>query len=647
MNERLIPHWNLDSIFSPLNPPEYDQGLKEFSIGMEKLENLLKTSGQFNFSFWLKGYIEEEDRVKSLFQTLNAYSYITYSVDTSNQQFLNNISKIEELSLRLKKIDSDFSAILVKNSKKIDDFFQRFPQLSERRFLLEEKLLLSKHKLSPKEENLSGILQQTGGNAWSRLQEQIISTIHDDTGKTFNELRNDAFSAEPSVRRESYLKELSLLEANSVALSACLNNLKGETINLNKKRKWKTPLDRALFSNRINKKTLQTMLKAVEKSLPLFRKYFQAKAKYLRANNLTVCSTLDSRGNLEKGLAFYDLFAPLSKNDSSQEGILSKDWSFKEAEEYITARFSAFSDDMGTFCKKVFAENWIDGEIRNGKVGGAYDEDFPLTHESRILTNFSGKFSDVITLAHEIGHAYHFSCLKGKQPCFFSYPMTLAETASTFAETVIKQDLLKKASDEEKLQILEMDLQDVSQVLVDILCRYYFEKAVFQERENSELTSEDFCRIMLDCQEKTYGNGLNSIRHPYMWAVKSHYYSTDLDFYNFPYAFGQLFASALYSKFQQEGKNFAVRYREILSKTGSMSCEDLCMEAGFDISSPDFWKDGMEMYKKEIEEFILLSKGKSSSVTVKKGSTPKTVFESSPAKKGGLLKLAENYKKQH
>ena len=125
MNERLIPHWNLDSIFSPLNPPEYDQGLKEFSIGMEKLENLLKTSGQFNFSFWLKGYIEEEDRVKSLFQTLNAYSYITYSVDTSNRQFLNNISKIEELSLRLKKIDSDFSAVLVKNSKKIDEFFQR------------------------------------------------------------------------------------------------------------------------------------------------------------------------------------------------------------------------------------------------------------------------------------------------------------------------------------------------------------------------------------------------------------------------------------------------------------------------------------------------------------------------------------------
>ena len=263
---------------------------------------------------------------------------------------------------------------------------------------------------------------------------------------------------------------------------------------------------------------------------------------------------------------------------------------------------------MGDFAKKAFAENWIDAEVRAGKVGGAYDEDFAIGHQSRIMTNFTGAFSDIITLAHELGHAYHFSCMKGKPSAFFSYPMTLAETASTFAETIVKQDMISKCTESEKIQILDLDLQDVSQVLVDILCRFYFERSVFEEREKGELNSEDFCRLMKEAQEKSYGNGLNSERHEYMWAVKSHYYSTGLDFYNFPYAFGQLFAAGLYARYQKEGAAFAITYAELLSNTGNMSCEDLCRKAGFDITTKDFWKSGIEMYAEEVKMMKGLAK---------------------------------------
>ncbi|WP_147613577.1 M3 family oligoendopeptidase [Treponema pectinovorum] len=639
MNELNSPRWNLDSIFPSIESPEYKQALNDYTTGMERLENLLHTSHGFNFSFWLKGYLEQEEKVLILAKTLHAYSYIIYSVDTTNTAFLNNIAFIDELSLRLKKIDFEFKSRLVKNSKKLEDFFTRFPQFKEHKFILEEKIAETKHRMSLKEEELASKLQRTGGDAWDRLHEQLISNLKDESGKTFNTLRNDAYSSDPILRKSSYEKELALLKQHKIAFAACLNNLKGETIALNSKRKWKTALDRSLFASRLDKKTLTALIKSIEKSLPLWRKYFLAKATFLKKNALTASTATDSNGKTAKGLAFYDLFAPLdfsanksnksqlmdekinaaeiqennlnqstSEEETKNASPLSKTWTFKEARTYIISRYESFSQEMGNFARRVFAENWIDAEVRQGKVGGAYDEDFALGHQSRIMTNFTGAFSDVITLAHEIGHAFHFYCLRGKPASFFNYPMTLAETASTFAETIVKQSMLKECSQSEKLQLLDMDLQDAGQVLVDILCRFYFEKSVFEQRTKGELSAEDFCTLMKDAQQKSYGKGLNSERHEYMWAVKSHYYSTDLDFYNFPYAFGQLFAAGLYQKYLKEGESFAKTYKNLLSNTGSMKSEALCALAGFDISTTDFWNLGIEMYQKEIEEFCDLVK---------------------------------------
>lgn len=612
-----IPRWNLDTLFSSIDSQEYKTAVKEYECGMENLESLLDSarnlirnaSENFDFPVWLKGFLEADEKVYRLCGTLNAYAYIVYSVDTTNTSYLNNITKIDNLTLRYQQIDLLFKSILLANSGRLEDFYKRFPEFEDYRFILNEILEETKHQMSPAKEKLAGELQQTGGDAWDRLHEQLISNLKDsETGKTFNELRNDAYSADAKLRKSSYEKEISLLNQNEIAFAACLSNLKGETLTLNKHRKWQKAIDRSLDSARLSQKTLDALIAAIEESLPLWREYFRLKADYLHKNSLT-----ESRD--QDGLAFYDLFAPListplNKRDSSdsEESLLSKTWTFTEARDYIIERYSSFSEDMGSFAEKAFAENWIDAEVRPGKVGGAYDEDFALGHQSRIMTNFTGTFSDIITLAHELGHAYHFSCMKGKPALFFSYPMTLAETASTFAETIVKQDMISKCSDAEKVQILDLDLQDVSQVLVDILCRFYFERSVFEEREKGELNAEDFCRLMKDAQEKSYGKGLNSERHEYMWAVKSHYYSTGLDFYNFPYAFGQLFAAGLYARYQKEGAGFAKTYAELLSNTGNMSCEDLCKKAGFDITQKSFWQSGIEMYAKEIEAMKALAK---------------------------------------
>lgn len=629
-----IPDWDLGSIYPDINSEKYKSDLAKLTEGIKTLKALNDQAenpdqkNHLNIQNWIADFFKADDILGPLANTLAAYSYSIYSVDTTSKSLLDNLNQVESITDQYEIQLNRFSHTVAKNRGILSEFYANFPQYKKYKFSINEMLEDDIHTLSPELEGIIAKLQQTGGRAWDRLHEQLISNLKDpETGKLFNELRNDAYSPDARLRKESWQKEIALLKQNEIAFAASLNNLKGETLSLLEERSWNCAIDRALSSSRMKKETLDALIAAIEESLPQWRKYLKAKAEYLKNHNATASTNCDK----EKGLAFYDLFAPLDGNTTSdgntntagqtetgcntatpsatnnraasEESLLSKNWTFEEARDYIIKEFTSFSPVMGDFAKNAFDKNWIDARVHPGKVGGAYCQDFYVQKESRVLSNFTGAFSDIITLAHELGHAFHFFCIKDKDYRNANYPMTLAETASTFAETIVKQDILKTVSKEDRIKILELDLQDTCQVLVDILCRFYFERSVFEERQNGELTSEDFCRLMADAQERSYGDGLSAERHEYMWAVKSHYYSVDLDFYNFPYAFGQLFAAGLYSRYKKEGKAFVDIYCNLLSDTGSMSCEDLCFKAGFDITKKDFWKSGIDFYINEIEQF--------------------------------------------
>ena len=629
-----IPDWDLGSIYPDINSEKYKSDLAKLTEGIKTLKALNDQAenpdqkNHLNIQNWIADFFKADDILGPLANTLAAYSYSIYSVDTTSKSLLDNLNQVESITDQYQIQLNRFSHTVSKNRGILSEFYVNFPQYRKYEFSINEMLEDDIHTLSPELEGIIAKLQQTGGRAWDRLHEQLISNLKDpETGKLFNELRNDAYSPDARLRKESWQKEIALLKQNEIAFAASLNNLKGETLSLLEERSWNCAIDRALSSSRMKKETLDALIAAIEESLPQWRKYLKAKAEYLKNHNATASTNCGK----EKGLAFYDLFAPLDGNTASdgntntagqtetgcntntsdstnnraasEESLLSKNWTFEEARNYIVKEFTSFSPVMGDFAKNAFDKNWIDARVHPGKVGGAYCQDFYVQKESRVLSNFTGAFSDIITLAHELGHAFHFFCIKDKDYRNANYPMTLAETASTFAETIVKQDILKTASKEDRIKILELDLQDTCQVLVDILCRFYFERSVFEERQNGELTSEDFCRLMADAQERSYGDGLSAERHEYMWAVKSHYYSVDLDFYNFPYAFGQLFAAGLYSRYKKEGKAFVDIYCNLLSDTGSMSCEDLCFKAGFDITKKDFWKSGIDFYINEIQQF--------------------------------------------
>jgi len=331
---------------------------------------------------------------------------------------------------------------------------------------------------------------------------------------------------------------------------------------------------------RLSRKALDALISAMEDSLPDWRRYLKAKAKLL---GIPTC-------------AFHDIFAPVGGHFPS--------YTWDEARSVITKNFSGFSARMGDFAKRAFDSSWIDAEPRGGKVSGAYCTDMPLRKETRVLCNFDGTFNTVITVAHELGHAFHSDVVKDLPGLQQDYPMTLAETASIFAETVVFDAELAKADSSARLGLLEMHLQDGCQILVDILSRFYFERSVFEERKKGELPADDFCALMADAQKRTYGDGLDpDLLHPYMWLIKGHYYSAGLAFYNFPYAFGQLFGLGLYARYKKEGPAFAETYEKILLETGRMDAVELTAKAGFDIETKAFWKSGIDLFVAQIDEF--------------------------------------------
>ena len=574
-----LPKWNLTNIYKNFDDTAYEGDIKDFSAICAELKTLLSKGKKES----LEEAVQLMGRAMDLFENLYSYAYAVFSVDTGAERALREISRLEEAHQKLAECDVLFNSLVKKYKKDIPALLKKSPILTERAQFIKDSLAEAEHQLSEAEESLAQELKAAGGDAWGRLQEAVSSALTGD-GKSITELRNLAFDKSRSVRKKAYEAELAAWKSMEIPLAYSLNGVKKTAATLDKRRSWKSALDKALFQSRMSAKTLDAMISVMEESLPEFRKYLNKKAELLGI----------------KKLAFYDLFAPIG-----EKGFAPKVWSFQEAKDYIIETFGSFSDDMGLFAKNAFDNGWVDTPPHKGKVGGAYCTSFPVAKESRVMCNFSPTFSGVSTIAHELGHAYHFHLLR--EECAFAraYPMTLAETASIFSETMLYNTTISRAKGFEKKYLTEMFLMEVTQVIVDILCRFYFEKAVFEKQKDSPLSAADLCGMMLDAQKATYGDALDPKQlHPYMWAVKCHYYSSDLGFYNYPYAFGQLFSIGLYAKYLEDKKRFPALYKKVLMATGRTDIKGVAKIAGIDVEKKDFFQESMDFITRMIRSFL-------------------------------------------
>jgi pepF/M3 family oligoendopeptidase len=333
----------------------------------------------------------------------------------------------------------------------------------------------------------------------------------------------------------------------------------------------------------MQKETLDAMLGAMDEYLPKFWQYMKAKAKALGHEN---------------GLPWYDMFAPM--------GNAASKYTTQESRDLLVELFSTFDQELADMVARAFDNAWIDFYPRDGKSGGAFCAGAECLNESRILTNFDGQFTDVVTLAHELGHAFHNQCIQAHRPLNKDYSMPVAETASTFNECVVMAAAIKNAkNDDERLALIESQLQDATQIICDIYSRFRFEAKVFENREEQFMNADALCNIMLEAQKQSYGDGLDhNCLHPYMWVCKGHYYGPT--FYNFPYAFGGLFARGLYAQYLVEGESFVPKYKKLLYTTPIATVEDTAKVADIDLTDKNFWRAALQTIADQIDEFCAL-----------------------------------------
>lgn len=578
--------WDLSVLYKGFDDEAIAHDFDELKSLVKNAKGLMQGDEQTA----LEKMADVHEKISFLASRLFSFASLTLATDASNEEAQQMMDQLMRFSVEISLLNSDYVRYLGKIDH-LDELIEKSEKLQSIAFSLRQSQEAAAHLIAEGVEEWILKMSLTGGDAFSTLRDKLDATLTvdvNDESMPLSAARGLAYHPDAATRKAAYEGELQAYTKIDIPMAACLNSIKGEALTLVEAENFPSVLEKTLFNSNMDMETLNAMLTAMEEALPSFRKYMRKKADILGHKN---------------GLPFYDLFAPITP-----PGYTPKTYTIEEAQEKLVFEMSKFSPDMGAFIQNAFEQRWIDIFPREGKQGGAFCAGIHQMDISRIMTNFSGSFSDVSTLAHELGHAWHNRCMKGLPECMTDAPMPLAETASIFNETLLSNAVLASAEDAERLSLLESSLMEATQTIVDIFSRFKFESEVIERRKDHSLSVSELKQIMLDAQDATYGEGLDpEIRHPYMWACKSHYYNSGFNFYNFPYAFGQLFGTGVFALYQQEGASFVPRYNQLLRSCGSAKIADVAMSVGIDVRSVDFWHKSLKVYQDNIEEFISLA----------------------------------------
>ncbi|MBE6960458.1 MAG: peptidase M3 [Ruminococcaceae bacterium] len=577
--------WNLDPIYKGFDDPAYEQDvaaakakLDEYAVFMGKLSEMDPAQA-------LREGIALEEQISEYVEKLGLYASLRQSTNTRDPEAASQLGRLMGMYSAMAAPEAAFRdwasklpnlMELVHSDESLHDYGFLFTKISES----------SRYLLPGKGEEIMARMRLSGGSAWSDLQGYLTSTVpvsYNGTTTNLSAIRNLAYDADPAVRKAAYEAELACYDRIKDSVAFALNSIKLETISDCKLRGYDSPLARTLKHSDMKQETLDAMLSAMDDYLPKFWQYLKAKAKALGHAN---------------GLPWYDLFAPM--------GNANTKYTTEDSKQLLVELFSTFDGELADMVATAFDNAWIDFYPRDGKSGGAFCAGADCLGESRILTNFDGTFSDVVTLAHELGHAFHNQCIRDHRPLNKGYSMPVAETASTFNECVVMAAAIKNAkSDDERLALIESQLQDATQIICDIYSRFRFEAMVFANREEQFMNADALCGFMTSAQKQSYGDGLDeTCMHPYMWVCKGHYYGPT--FYNFPYAFGGLFARGLYAQYMEEGASFVPKYKKLLYTTPVATVEDTAKVADIDLTDKKFWCAALQTIADQIDLFCKL-----------------------------------------
>ncbi|OIJ12816.1 oligoendopeptidase [Anaerobacillus arseniciselenatis] len=591
MTKPLTQVWDLDSIFpGGSESKEFQQFLQTLKTDLEQLRSKIEETKEVSVETVTNWILEVQELSKSSRQAGAFLSCLSAQnvQDAKARQLLGTVSQLGTiLEASLTKIDdhllnmseSEWEELLAK-----DVFAEVTYPITERR----ER---AKEKLSPKEETLIQKLSVDGYSAWGQLYNTIVGRIKisvEEDGKTeelsVGQASNKMNSGNRELRGQVFEKWEKAWEGEADLCADALNHLAGFRLQVYGERDWENVLKEPLEINRMSQETLDVMWKVITDNKPKFTEFLQRKAEIL---------------GVEK-LSWHDVFAPLSSD--------VPEVSYDDAADIITNQFEKLTPEMAQFTKEAFDKSWIEAESRPGKRPGGFCTSFPLSKESRIFMTYAGTASNVSTLAHELGHAFHQHVMNDLPYLGQRYAMNVAETASTFAEMVVADATVKNAkTKEEHLTLLEDKISRSIAFFMNIHARFLFETRFYEERKQGLVSTDRLNELMVQAQKDAFCDSLGEY-HPHFWASKLHFYITGVPFYNFPYTFGYLFSMGIYALALEDGEGFEAKYINLLRDTGRMRVEDLAMKhLNVDLTKPEFWQGALDLAAGDVDEFLRLT----------------------------------------
>ncbi|WP_339227505.1 M3 family oligoendopeptidase [Oceanobacillus sp. FSL K6-2867] len=593
MQLTLNPRWDLDTLFPGGSESEqfqaYVNHIKEALADLsERVEQFIPQESGYISEFLQ--IVHKLEKTSKKLREASAFVSCLSAQNVKDEKADILVGQRSALSAKMGIITTKFDQKLIAIPDSDWKTLLQLPELVDIAFVLNENRAAAKENLSEEQEVLINDLAVDGYHAWNQMYGAVVGNMtvkieengehkHYSVGQASNLLTNP----DREMRKHVFKRLGDAWEEQAALFSQTLNHLAGFRLETYKHRGWRHVLKEPLAINRMKKETLDAMWTAIINNKKHFVTYLNKKADLL---------------GLEK-LSIYDISAPLSKTVKTS--------SYTEGANYIVDQFQKFSPKMADFAKMAFEKRWIEAEDRQGKRPGGFCTSFPDSEQTRIFMTYSGTSSNISTLAHELGHAYHQHVMNDVNGLNQRYAMNVAETASTFAEMIVADASVKSAqSKEEKRSLLEDKIQRSVAFFMNIHARFLFETRFYEARKQGMVSAHHLNELMIEAQKEAYCNSLEEY-DPSFWSSKLHFHITGVPFYNFPYTFGYLFSLGIYAYAKEKGGSFEEDYIALLRDTGRMTVEELAQKhLNVDLTKPDFWENAIGLCVEDVEEFLSL-----------------------------------------
>ncbi|MFM4857046.1 M3 family oligoendopeptidase [Aeromonas hydrophila] len=582
------PVWLDDHIYAAPDCPAIDADFQRAREALNRLPPLLdelpKTHDINALRHLLRAIRACWREVRRLEWNCQVYGYNRLSRDGRDEAARVLLSRGQQLQASLTQLCKPVTLFWVCAPEEQVRALLQDPELFELAYVIRHDRRQQDQWLSLESEQLIAGLSVDGLQGWGDLYGNLVGRLRPMVeGQPMGLAQADNLLAHPQrARRAAAWHAIQAAwGAEQETVAAILNAINGWRNELTRqrgrKRRWDA-LDVSCHQGHLERVTLVTLMTAAGEHKDLGRRALRAMA----------CAQQIS------DFAPWDLYAPAP---AAASGLIS----FEQALALVADAFTGFDPEMGAFARMMAANGWIDAAPSEHRRSGAYSTEYADPPEPRVFLTFEGTLDNVITLAHELGHAWHSWLLRELPLEQRDYPKTLAETASLFAEALVRDALLAATDNmEQRRAIAWLDGERAASLLLDVPARFTFERALVAAREEGYVGAGQLRQMMKSAQQQWYGDTLSQYDELF-WASKGHFSIAELGFYNYPYLFGYLFSLGLYAQQARAGREFVHAYRELLRDTGRMSAEDLVEKhLGVDIREPAFWQESLDYVEEAV-----------------------------------------------